>query len=44
MTQEECIRDKKKRKCIRTSHTLKKSQLIKELIKEGVYYGSEQES
>ena len=35
---------KNRRKCVRTSHTVKKSILIKELIEEGVYYGSEQES
>jgi hypothetical protein len=44
MAREEYIRDRRKRKCIRTSHTLKKSQLIKELIEEGVYYGCRQES
>ena len=40
MAREEFLRDRKKRKCIRTSHTLKKSQLIKELIAEGAYYES----
>lgn len=33
-----------KRKCIRTSHTLRKSQLVKELIEEEVYYECKQES
>lgn len=32
-----------KRKSVRTSHTTNKWVLIKELVEEGVYYGSRQE-
>ena len=35
---------KKRRKCVRTSHTTHKTQLIQELIRERAYYGLEQES
>ena len=34
----------KKRKCVRTSHTTHKAQLIQELIRERAYYELEQES
>ena len=35
---------RKKRKCVRISHTTKREVLIQELVKEGVYYYGQQES